>query len=89
MYLALKAHYDAHPGEPFDHEKHMPEDMKAARDDRATWASGDGAGGSGDSDTHHVRLSPRAAPTPRARPTICSRAPTHARTSPRLHAPHD
>ena len=47
MWLALKAHYAAHPGEPFDHEKHMPECMKEAREDPATWASGGGAGGSG------------------------------------------
>ena len=47
MWLALKAHYAAHPGEPFDHEKHMPTHMKEARSDPATWASGSGAGGSG------------------------------------------
>ena len=93
-WLALKAYYAAHPGEPFDHEKHMPTHMKEARSDPATWASGSGAGGSGaggsgDSDAHHVRLSPRAAPNPRARPTTCSRAPTHARASPVCTRPTD
>ena len=42
MWLELKAHYEAHPGEPFDHEKHLPECMREARDDPATWASGSG-----------------------------------------------
>ena len=45
MWLALKAHYEAHPGEPFDHEKHLPECMREARDDPATWASGSGGAG--------------------------------------------
>ena len=44
MWLELKAHAEKHPNEPFDHERHMPECMKAARDDPATWASGGGAG---------------------------------------------
>ena len=34
----------------------------------ATRPTSGGAGGSGDSDAHHVRLSPRAAPNPRSRP---------------------
>ena len=44
MWLALKAHAEAHPDEPFDHERHMPECMKAARDAPATWAGDGGAG---------------------------------------------
>ena len=52
-------------------------------------AESSGAGGSGDSDAHHVRLSPRAAPNPRAQPTTCSRAPTHARASPVCTRPTD
>ena len=39
MMEALQAHAEAHPGEPFDHERHMPDCMRAARDDPTTWAS--------------------------------------------------
>ena len=45
MWLALKAHAEFFDHEePFDHERHMPECMKAARDDPATWAGDGGAG---------------------------------------------
>lgn len=44
MWLELKAHAEKHPNEPFDHERHMPESMKTARDDLATWAGDGGAG---------------------------------------------
>jgi len=44
MWEALQQHAAMHPGEPFDHEGHMPDCMREARDDPATWASG-GAGG--------------------------------------------
>ena len=42
MREALQAHAAAHPGEPFDHERHMPACMRDARDDPATWAGGGG-----------------------------------------------
>ena len=47
MREALQAHAAAHPGEPFDHERHMPACMREARDDPATWASGGSRGGGG------------------------------------------
>ena len=47
MREALQAHAEAHPGEPFDHERHMPDCMREARDDPATWASGGSRGGGG------------------------------------------
>ena len=47
MWEALQAHAAAHPGEPFDHERHMPTCMRDARDDPATWASGGRRGGGG------------------------------------------
>ena len=66
MWEALQAHAASRPGEPFDHERHMPDCMRAARDDPATWASGaaiSAGGGSGNSDGHLVR---RAAPPARS-----------------------
>ena len=39
MREALQAHAAAHPGEPFDHERHMPDCMRKAREDPETWAS--------------------------------------------------
>ena len=47
MWEALQAHAAGHPGEPFDHERHMPACMREARDDPATWASGGSRGGGG------------------------------------------
>jgi hypothetical protein len=48
MMEALQAHAAAHSGEPFDHERHMPQSMREARDDPATWAAASaGAGSSG------------------------------------------
>ena len=42
MWEALQAHAAEHPGEPFDHELHMPDCMREARADPDTWAGGDG-----------------------------------------------
>jgi hypothetical protein len=39
MWEALQTHAADNPGEPFDHEYHMPKCMKAARDANETWAS--------------------------------------------------
>ena len=75
---ALRAHAEKHPNEPFDHGRHMPECMKEARDDPATWASG-GAGSS--SGAHHVRLSPCAFET-RARPSTRAHAMRRTRRGP-------
>ena len=47
MWEALQAHAAAHPGEPFDHERHMPACMREARDNPDTWASGGSRGGGG------------------------------------------
>ena len=47
MREALQAHAAAHPGEPFDHERHMPACMREARADPDTWASGGSRGGGG------------------------------------------
>ena len=47
MREALQAHAAAHPGEPFDHERHMPDCMRKAREDPETWASGGSRGGGG------------------------------------------
>ena len=55
MWEALQAHAAAHPGEPFDHERHMPACMRNARDDPATWASGGSRGGGGsDEEARHL-----------------------------------
>ena len=55
MREALQAHAAAHPGEPFDHERHMPACMRDARDDPATWASGGRRGGGGfDEEARHL-----------------------------------
>ena len=55
MWEALQAHAAAHPGEPFDHERHMPACMREARDDPATWASGGRRGGGGsDEEARHL-----------------------------------
>ena len=51
MREALQAHAEAHPGEPFDHERHMPACMRDARDDPATWAGG---GGGSDEEARHL-----------------------------------
>ena len=51
MREALQAHAAAHPGEPFDHERHMPACMRKARDDPATWAGG---GGGSDEEARHL-----------------------------------
>ena len=51
MWEALQAHAAAHPGEPFDHERHMPACMRDARDDPATWAGG---GGGFDEEARHL-----------------------------------
>ena len=62
MWLSLKAHAEAHPDEPFDHERDMPGCMKTAREDPATWA---GDGGGSDGDPNHVRvLVPRTVGAP-------------------------
>ena len=51
MWEALQAHAAEHPGEPFDHERHMPACMREARDDPATWAGG---GGGFDEQARHL-----------------------------------
>ena len=71
MQDALQAHAAAHPGEPFDHERHMPACMRKARDDPVTWAGG---GGGFDEEARHYtqdvrvaalkRLWERAPPSP-------------------------
>ena len=56
MQQALKKHAEEHDNDdPFDHERHMPECMKAARNADETWAgSSGGAGGSSGDDGHQV-----------------------------------
>ena len=55
MLQALKKHAEEHPNDPFDHERHMPECMKAARVADETWAgSSGGAGSSSGADGHQV-----------------------------------
>jgi len=51
MREALQAHAAAHPGEPFDHERHMPACMRKARADPDTWAGG---GGGFDEEARHL-----------------------------------
>jgi len=54
MLEALQAHAKTYPGEPFDHEYHMPDCMREARDDPATWGSGGSRGGGGfDEEARH------------------------------------
>ena len=49
MWLALRVHAEARPGDPFDHERHMPACMHTARGKPATWSRGGGSGGAGPS----------------------------------------
>ena len=59
MWMALKAHEETHPNDPFDHERHMPECMITARDDPTTWSCTGDVASSGPSsssdDGHSVR----------------------------------
>ena len=54
MWYGLMAHW-AEEDEPFDHERHMPDCMRKAREDPATWASGGSRGGGGsDEEARHL-----------------------------------
>ena len=55
MQQALQKHAEEHPNDPFNHERHMPECMRDARDNPSTWACGGSrAGSSSGADGFHV-----------------------------------